>query len=391
MRALVIGGGIGGLCAALAMRRAGIDAHVYESAGELREIGAGIHISNNGARVLHWLGFEAALGEIGIQTETLEMRDMYTNDTLILGEPSAERFGVPYYACHRADLLDMLRRALPPEAIHLNKRCVGFDEGPLSVVARFEDGSHADGGLLVGADGCHSVVGAQLFGEQMTLQPASVVGHRMLIPADRAAQVTLGRRSIGWWGPGRGVMTYWVRGQGLLNFLAILPTADWALYADDTPRIVKYIRAQFEGSTPELQQIVDRVDAPFVTKMYDRPPLTHWSRGRATLLGDAAHPMYPFLGQGANMAIEDAAALAVTVAKHGEDGVEAALREYEALRIPRASKVATVAHERGDALLLSDPKAIEMRNERLRAMRQTDPQAQAAWGWLWSYDAVRGQ
>jgi salicylate hydroxylase len=183
-------------------------------------------------------------------------------------------------------------------------------------------------------------------------------------------------------------MTYWVRDGALLNFLAFLPPAAVDADRPDARRVVAELRSRFDGCTPELERIVGVVDAPFVTAIHDRAPLSRWSRGRVTLLGDAAHPMHPFLGQGANMAIEDAATLAVAVARRGEGAVDEALRDYERLRLPRTSKVGSEARVRGEALLLRDPAAIAARNRRLQAMRESDPFAEAAWGWVWRYDAV---
>ncbi|MQA16031.1 MAG: alpha/beta hydrolase fold domain-containing protein [Pseudonocardiaceae bacterium] len=390
MRVLVIGGGIGGMAAALALLGEGVEVEVYEAAPELEEIGAGLQISSNAARSLQRLGLGDDLERVGVAAEAIDMRDLRTNELLHhtpLGEAAAQRYGAGFYQVHRPDLLGMLVAALPAGIVHQGQRCVRVTQDAEGVTAWFESGRTASGDVVIGADGIHSVVRRQLLGEQ-GLEFSKIIAWRSLIPASRAAHLDLPPRCHVWWGPHRSAVVYWVSGMELLNFVGIVPSEEAHAESWTAQGEVATVRRSYEGAAPQLQAIVDLVEAPFVTGYYFREPLPRWGTGRATILGDAAHPMHPFLAQGACQSIEDAVVVARCLSRHGRAGAADALREYEDRRRPRTSRVQTLARSHERMWHMSDPEEIDVRNGQLRTMMDVDPAGETIWSWIYSYDPL---
>ncbi len=339
----IVGGGIGGLAAALALVRRGIDVDVYEQAPELRELGAGVQISANGTHVLHALGLKQALEEVQVLPAGKAIRLWNTGQSwklFDLGMESVERYGFPYITIHRGDLHGVIAQALmqaKPGAIHLNRKCVGLSQTTDQVELRFEIGEPIAAKLAIGADGLHSAVRASLFG---AAEPkfCGITAWRGVVPMERVpASIS---RSIGtnWVGPGGHVVHYPLRAGKLLNFVGMGERTDWMVEGWNVRGTTDEVLNDFRGWHPDVHALIRNIDVPYKWALALRPTMDAWSKGRCTLLGDACHPMVPFLAQGANMALEDGLVLARCLENYQHDH-ETALARYEAARRERANKV----------------------------------------------------
>jgi len=359
---VVIGGGIGGLAAAIGLRRAGVEARVFERAPALGEVGAGLSLWPNGLRALD------AVAGLGDEVRARSVRDgsgalrSWKGRELVAanGEELERLLGDVTLIIHRADLLALLRRQLPDDAVVTGAECIGFEEKDGEVAARFAGGTEVGGDVLIGADGIHSAVRAQLFGSS----PPAYAGYtawRSVLAFDHtrlAPGISIGRGCQFGQVPMANGQVYWFAtenrpaGQGA-------PPGGWRgalleLFARWHPPIPELIAA-----TPEA--------AILHNDIVDRPPHGRWGEGRVTLLGDAAHPMTPDLGQGANQALEDAQALAAAV---GPDLV-AALRAYESVRIPRASAIVRGSRRVGRIMQLDSRLACWARDSLLSTRAAT--------------------
>ena len=333
----IIGGGIGGLAAAIALHRAGREVLVFEQARRFSRVGADINLTPNAVRALDGLGIGAALREHGARPTHRVSRDWDTGtETSVLamsGEAEA-KYGAPQLTLHRADLLRALEEALPAECIRLGQRATRIAQDAAGVHLAFADGTRATVAALVGADGIHSVVRAALFGEE---QPrfTGVVAYRAVIPRERLDLPGLDRFTK-WWGP------------NAASQFATTPQESWREESWTTPGSVEELRAEYAGYHPEARALLAACDSVLKTALYERDPLPSWSRGRVTLLGDACHPMMPFMAQGAGMAVEDAVVLARCL-HEGMADIPAALRRYERARLARTAEIQVAS--RGNAWL----------------------------------------
>jgi salicylate hydroxylase len=275
----IIGGGIGGLGAALSLLRAGFDAHVYERTAVLREVGAGIQVSPNASRVLHGLGMADELARMGVRPLAFHQRRWDDGRTLLrtpLGDAVVEAFGFPHYQMHRADLLDALVRALPEGHIHLAHRLVAISEDGDRVEARFENGKKEKYDLLVGADGIHSTVRTILLGPE---EPrfTGCVAYRGLVPAGRLKHLNLEVTAQIWMGPGAHFVHYFVQDCRLLNVVAAVEQDTWTRESwTDRGEVGDWIAA-FEGWHPQLHELLRALDETFIWALFDRAPLERWS------------------------------------------------------------------------------------------------------------------
>ena len=384
----IIGGGIGGLSAALSLLRAGADVHVYERAKTISEVGAGVAVSPNASRILHRLGLANAMDNMGVKTLAWHQRRWDDGRTLIrtpLAGAMEAAFGFPNYHVHRADLVNALMQALPPERLHTGHSFISLVDHGDQIEAEFENGVHISVEALVGADGIHSKVRQKLFGLEKP-RFTGCVAYRGLVPADRLAHLYLEVTAQIWMGPGRHFVHYYVHNQRLVNFVAVIEQDSWTKESWTDRGEVADVLAAYEGWHPQVRSILESIDETFIWALLDRTPMAHWSAGRATLLGDACHAMLPFMAQGAAQAIEDGATLAACLSRVGAREVPQALRKYEALRLPRASRVQGLAQANKTRLHLPDGPAQQARDaEMAKGGTDFSPEAVA---WLYGYDPV---
>jgi salicylate hydroxylase len=338
----IVGGGIGGLAAALALVRRGIDVDVYEQVPELRELGAGVQTSANGTRVLHELGLKDALEKVQVLPAGKAIRLWNTGQSWKLfdfGMESVERYGYPYITIHRGDLHTVIAEALEqakPGTIHLSRKCVGLVQNRDHVELRFADGELVKAGIVVGADGLHSVIRENLFGATRS-KFFGVIAWRGTVPMEKVPASVSRTISTNWVGPGGHVVHYPLRGGTLLNIVALQERDDWKVEGWNVPGTTDEVLDDLRGWHPDLHSVFRAVDVPYKWALALRPTMNAWCKGRCTLLGDACHPMVPFLGQGAVMALEDGFVMARAIEKYGAQ--PEALSRYEAARRDRANKV----------------------------------------------------
>jgi 2-polyprenyl-6-methoxyphenol hydroxylase-like FAD-dependent oxidoreductase len=337
----IIGGGIGGLAAALSLLHKGFDVHVYERASALREVGAGIVLTPNATRLLRGLGCATTLAALAVAPVAWRQRRWDDGRTLMV-TPVASPPGEPamFYTAHRSDVLAMLAGKLPAELLHLGHRLTGFIDRGGGVELQFAGGSAASADFMIGADGIHSTVRELLFGAEHP-RFTGCVAYRGLVPAERLAHLALPLESQIWMGPGKHFVHYFVSAGRLVNFVCLIERDAWTKESWTEPGEVADALAAYDGWHAQVRAIISSVEETFVWGLFDRAPLDCWSVGRVTLLGDACHPMLPFLAQGAAQAIEDGATLACVLAK--SDDIVEALRRYETLRLPRTARIQTVA------------------------------------------------
>lgn len=387
----VIGGGIGGLTAALALLTRGMDVNVYEQAARLGEVGAGIQISANGTRVLVALGLEDALREIQVSPLRKEIRHWRTGQSwnwYDLGASANQRYGSPHVLLHRRDLHDMLVNAvqrLKPDAVHLAKRCVDVSQSDDHVDLRFEDGEEVRAGFVIGADGIHSTIRAHLFGPSSP-EFTGCVAWRAVVPMSRLSTDAKAMVSANWLGPRGHVLHYPLRGGEFMNFLGIVERDDWQVESWTIEGTASELANDFAGWHPSVQAMLQSIDRPFKWAVMVRAPMPRWSKGRVTLLGDACHPTLPFLGQGGVMAIEDAYVIAACLDKYSGEPENAGKR-YEDIRRERTATVVRKSHEnRKQAFhpeLADDDSAIGMMAENWQQSL-----AKERLDWLYTYDAT---
>src|SRR3954447_15793489 len=390
MRVLIAGGGIGGLTAAIALRHHGIEALVLEQAEVMLDIGAGIQIASNAAVVLRELGLEGRMQAVGVKPLSYDYRDLRTGQMLYnapLGDEAAQRYGAPMYNIHRADLIQLLFEAVPPDSIQLGARCASVSQNNGTVEVRLQTGETLKGDVLVGCDGIHSAVRQHLRGEEEK-HFANILMWRSLIPAERLEGLNLEERGHYWFRPGRTLITYWVRPRSLYSILASLPPhqvqrESWTESGD----IDEMLRS-FEDAEPRARAMLEQCKSAFITGMYYRDPIDSWSSGHITLLGDAAHPMVPFLAAGAGQSIEDAWTLARVLSRRSND-IPGALLEYEQRRLPRATRIQAGARAAVKLMHESEPARVRDRNGRWKGMARIDPMAQTSWGLAWDYNVVK--
>ncbi|WP_202975783.1 FAD-dependent monooxygenase [Bradyrhizobium algeriense] len=383
----VVGGGIGGLAAALSLLRGDFDVHVYEQASALGEVGAGVQISPNASRILHRLGLAEELARAGVRPLAWHQRRWENGRTLLrtpLGEPLEAAFGFPHYQIHRADLLAALAGAVPGERVHLAHRLVDLRDHGDRVEARFANGVRAHFDVLVGADGIHSQVRRILFGPERP-RFTGCVAYRGLIPTERLRELELEVTAQVWMGPGRHFVHYFVRSCRLVNFVAVVEQETWRRESWTDRGEVAAALAAFEGWHPQVRSILGAVDETFIWALFDRAPLERWSAGRVTLLGDACHAMLPFMGQGAAQAIEDGATLTACLAEAGTDIAES-LRHYERLRISRTSRLQAQSADNKTRFHLHDGPEQRQRDAEMTA-GSTDWSFRAA-AWIYEHDAA---
>jgi len=388
-RVAIIGGGIGGLTAANALSRAGIEVAVYEAAAELKEIGVGVALHPNAMKVLRTVGLEGSVREVAGQAPWQVMRNWKTGR--VIGRTSREQqaasFGTTGATVHRADLLDVLAGALPAGLVTLGKRCTAVRPGGDLAVARFADGSEVEADVIVGADGIHSPVRASLFGSDAPRFTGKIC-YRSVIPTGAVRGPRPSTEGAQWLGPHGTIVLYPLRGEELINVVCHYDDASYRHESWIAECSREEVLERYAGWHESLLRLFAASQTWYKWALYDRDPIPQWTRGRVTVLGDAAHPMLPYLGQGACQAIEDGAVLATALSAEASDPVTG-LARYERTRRPRASRVVLAARERGLSNHLTSRWATWRRDLLIawrRRVNRRDPEGRGA-AWLADYDA----
>ncbi|MGH3251349.1 MAG: FAD-dependent monooxygenase [Trebonia sp.] len=389
-RIAVIGGGIGGLATAAFLHRAGLPAVIYEQAAELKEIGAGLVIAPNAARLLRRLGVLSVIEQQAVRLETGWEFRRWADGTVLSAENLAARclelYGEHTYAAHRADLLSAIRQAVPADAVRLGRRCSGLvSDGPRPVL-EFTDGTAAEADVVIGADGVHSAIRDAVYGPSPATY-SGICAFRALVPAEQAPPFALRQAQTLWLGPGHHLVHYPVSAGRYVNLVAFAPAGEYVIESWTATATVAEFLAEFADWDQRLVRLIEAVGTVGRWALLDREPLPQWSYGPVTLLGDAAHPMFPFFAQGAAQAMEDAAVLAsclaaaLTTGNGSPADVAAALRRYEECRRPRTTRLQEISHARAHVNHLPDGVEQAARDA---AFGATDPLT--ASGWIYGYD-----
>ncbi|MDX3908166.1 MAG: FAD-dependent monooxygenase [Pigmentiphaga sp.] len=385
-RIIIVGAGIGGLTAAACLLKRGYPVRVYEQASVLGEVGAGLQSSANAVKVLYDLGLREQLEKTVVRPLAFEFRRFDTAELMHripLGTAHEQHNGAPYFHIHRADLHELLAKAvlaLDPRCITLGAQAAGFEEADEHVTLRLADGRRATGEVLVGADGIKSVIRAQILGAT----PVSYTGDiawRAVIPTERLPPDIMETVSTVWCGTKKHAVMYYLRARKLMNFVGLVEHPHPENESWTQKRPWADLKADFEGWHPAIQTVIDAIDRDgcYRYALNDRPPADNWSTARATLLGDAAHPTLPYLASGAAMAIEDGAVLARCL--DASSCVPEALQRYQQTRMARTAMV--VRESAGNR----DLYRIEDESEMRKAFHEKN-MSKTRSEWLYSYDPL---
>jgi salicylate hydroxylase/6-hydroxynicotinate 3-monooxygenase len=365
VRIAIVGAGMGGLAAAAALRRVGLKVDVYEQAEQFTRLGAGIQVGCNAMKVLRALGLEQRMRQQSFYPRSWNNRDWRTGDVkfdMIFGESAEQKFGAPYLLAHRGDLHAALASAVPAECIRLGHKLIGLDEAGNRLKLTFANGTTETADAVVGADGVHSIVRDILFGAS-SVNFTGRIAYRTTYPAS-----LLGDEKIGdctkWWGEDRHIVIYYVKpDRSEVYFVTSQPEPEFRTESWSAKGDVKELRKAFAGFSGEVERVLAACPDVHKWAIVDRDSLDHWAEGSVTLLGDACHPMTPYMAQGAAMAIEDAAVLSRCLDGIEREGVGDAFRRFEATRKQRTTRVQQTSR----------------RNTWLKEKTDTD--------WVYAYDA----
>ncbi len=381
----IVGGGIGGLTAAIGLIRAGVDVQLYEQAPEISEVGAGIGLFPNSTRILFGYGLEEPLRRRGFAPPSLEYLRWEDGSSLARADflEIGARFGYPHLTLHRAHLVDILLAKIPADVVHLNHRLIELDDDGERVRLGFDGGESAEADLVIGADGIRSAV-ARLAGLASGAEYAGYAAYRTLVRADRLPRFDLSRVTRVWLGPENHFACYWVGDGSLLNMIGYVshpPVSDQPWTLPGTPEDVV---EHFAGWDPEVLEIIGAAGGVTLYGMFDRLAASRWDSGRVVVLGDAAHPILSSYAQGAGLAIEDAATLSELLGDADVSAVSERLRLYSDLRGERARRLQTIARVSARQSALPDgPEQVE----RDRAFAEGNPFASS--DWIYGHDTVR--
>jgi salicylate hydroxylase len=343
VHALIIGGGIGGLFAANALISHGFRVSVYEQSGVLGEVGAGLILTPNSIRQLRRLGLGPALERRGarIGSGSGYIRHDGTPIAPYLATDSdSQIFGI-----HRADLVEILAAPLPNDAVHTGYCCIGFDQNGGAACVTFANGFQAQGDLVIAADGIHSRLRRNVAPPARPVFSGSIA-YRGLVPRARVPHWPT-ESWLMWVGAEKHFLAYPVRADALINYAAFVPAREATIESWSAPGDPDALRQEFAGWDQRIASLLAYVESTFRWALYDREALPSWTLGRLTLLGDAAHPMLPHAGQGANQSIEDGMALATILAHADRETIPAALLAYERIRRERVAIIQHRSRENG--------------------------------------------
>lgn len=388
---LIVGAGIGGLTAALALLQRGFEVTVLEQAEKLRELGAGVQISPNGTRVLFDLGLQAALAKVAVTPSAKQIRLWNSGETwslFDLGASAIAEYGFPYLMFHRGDLQMVLANAVreaSPDAIRLNAKVADIKEQDDGVVVILESGEVVPGRLVIGADGIHSRTRAGVAG---STDPAftGCIAWRGVVEASKLPDRLRAPVGCNWVGPGRHVVTYPLRCGELVNFVGVVESDAWTTESWTARGTREDCSADFAGWHEDVHALIESIDVHYRWALMSRPTLQSWSNGSTVLLGDAAHAMLPFMAQGAVMAIEDGLILARCIERCPDD-LATAVAHFQAIRLPRANKCVELADR--NRLLFHNETLLDRHDaHRYVSTQWNEDKVRDRYDWLFRYDAV---
>jgi len=341
----IVGGGIGGLFAANALLAQGFHVSVYEQAPALGEVGAGVFLTPNSVRQLERVELGPAVEKWGARVGPGSRYFRHDGSPIAPVQVTDSSGWNATFGMHRADLVELLAAALPDNVVHTGHRCTGFEQRDDTARVSFSNGAVAEADVIVAADGIHSELRPYVFPPSNSVFSGSVA-YRGVLPLERIPDWPTDSWLM-WLGKGKHFLTFPVRAGQLINYVGFVPADQRMKESWSSPGDPDVLRREFAGWDQRIESLLQKVQMTFRWALYDREPLPTWTRGRLTLLGDAAHPMLPHLGQGANQSIEDGMALATILARADCSTVPAALAAYERLRRERVAQVQRGARENG--------------------------------------------
>ena len=344
-RVAIVGGGIGGLFAANALLALGLQVSVYEQSSALGEVGAGVFLTPNSVRHLQRLGLGPAVEKVGARVGADSRYFRHDGAPIAPVQVTDSSGWNATFGMHRADLVALLAAALPADVVHTAHRCASFAQDDRSARLTFVNGGSAEADVVIGADGIHSELRPHVFPPSRPVFHGSVA-YRGLVPHERIPHWPVDRWQM-WLGPGRHFLAFPVRAGAIINYVGFVPADEEMKESWSAPGDPDALRREFAGWDPRIETLLRHVQMTFRWALYDREPLPTWTNGRLSLLGDAAHPMLPHLGQGANQSIEDGMALATILGRAERATAPAALLAYERLRSERVAQVQRGARENG--------------------------------------------
>ncbi len=342
---VVVGGGIGGLFAAKALIAQGFGVSVYEQAPALGEVGAGVFLTPNSVRQMQRVGLGPAVEKWGARVGPRSQYFRHDGTPIAPVQVTDSAGWNATFGMHRADLIEMLAGALPGGVVHTGHRATGFEQAGKTGRVTFANGATAEGDIVVASDGIHSELRQYVAPPSRPVFSGSVA-YRGLVPHERMPDWPIDRWQM-WLGKGKHFLAFPVRAGKLINYVGFVPADAEMKESWLAPGDPDALCAEFAGWDPGIGELLERVQVTFRWALYDREPLPIWTKGRLRLLGDAAHPMLPHLGQGANQSIEDGMALATILARADCDTAPAALLAYERLRRERVAAVQLGARQNG--------------------------------------------
>src|SRR5579871_4360350 len=344
-RVVIVGGGIGGLFAAKALLAQGLDVAVHEQAPALGEVGAGVFLTPNSVRQLERVGLGPAVEKAGARVGATS-RYFRQDGTPIAPVQVTDSSGWnATFGMHRADLVAMLAKALPAGIVHTGHRCILFEQEGDAARVSFATGASTEADIVIAADGIHSQLRPHVCPVSRPIFSGSVA-YRGLVPHERVPDWPTDRWQM-WLGKGRHFLALPVRAGKLIAYVGFVPADEEMKESWSAPGEPDVLRREFAGWDARIQHLLKEVQSTFRWALYDREPLPSWTKGRLSLLGDAAHPMLPHLGQGANQSIEDGMALATILGRADCASAPKALLAYERLRRERVAAVQRGARENG--------------------------------------------
>ena len=341
LRVAIIGAGMGGLACAAALLRQGAKVTIYEQASTFKRIGAGIQMTPNAVKALRGLGLEEALRDVAFEAAVGHNREAASGDVtniIELGGRIVERCGAPLLTLHRGDLHSVLLSGVPDGVIRMNHRLASFEQAGGAVQLRFDNGHEVEADVVIAADGVHSVVREQMFGPEAP-RFTGRVAYRATFPAALIGDLKIDDRCK-WWGADRHIVIYYTtRQRSEIYFVTSTPEPDFNLESWSTKGDLGELRAAYAGFHPTVRAVLEACPEVHKWALVVREPLPHWHEGHVALLGDACHPMTPYMAQGAASAIEDAVILSRCLEGIAPDAIESALARYHATRFPRATAI----------------------------------------------------